>query len=182
MNINKQALLEWLERQIEKSSNSNKVQTYYEMAARINAGLFDAPEPTYPTPDVYEAACQALWKHREEAKNLRAALERIKERAKDESKSQDRRLYHIERMAEEALSTTSDTSKPCQTCGVNIESACPIGDCELKSESTGAERVRKLWNSPTASGAYRAGIRDTIEAIGWKIPGINAPEKEENNA
>lgn len=45
----------------------------------IESGLCDAPEPSYPTPYAYEAACKALWSHREDNERLRAELVKIAE-------------------------------------------------------------------------------------------------------
>jgi|GEM_PF-1230763 len=51
------------------------------------------------------------------------------------------------------------------------------------TKPTGAERVRELWALNTEEGnradeEYLAGIVDTLNALGIKIPGINAPGME----
>jgi hypothetical protein len=45
------------------------------MRAAITAALEASSD--YPTPEAYEAACKALWKHREELERLRAALKAL---------------------------------------------------------------------------------------------------------
>jgi hypothetical protein len=72
----------------------------------------------------------------------------------------------------QALSTTEPT-------GPSISST------RLMTEPTGVERVRELWASNTeennrADEEYLSGIVDTLNALGIKIPGINAPEGDED--
>ena len=72
---------------------------------QIQSGALDAPEPTYPTPDAYEAACKALWERRDEVQRLREALVNIKEQVESYGMEIEI-LQKIWKFAYEALSAT----------------------------------------------------------------------------
>jgi hypothetical protein len=92
--VSKKAVLEWLkEQQKKQEENRDRLEIdhpyweYHEGASnylslaveKFESGAFDVPEPTYPSPDAYEAACKALRKHRDEVQHLRAVLDGIRQ-------------------------------------------------------------------------------------------------------
>jgi len=123
-----------------------------------------------------------------EVQRLRAALVEIKqllnENRENDGAFQSWNHMQAWKVATQALSTTSE---PCPTCGINVESACPIGDCE----PTSAERVREYYRKleelrnrtkyRDAAIEYEQRMTDicnVLDFLGITIPGINAPKKE----
>jgi len=171
--LSKKAVLEWLD---DRRYKSPWIESFRD---RLESGALDADE----SEGTWKATAEILARENEqmsgEIQRLRVALERIMQLIDNAKKGTEEQLiFRIWTTANEALSTTTE---PC---------VCESIKCECgHHEPTGADRVREAWERiPTLPidrgdhSIYKAGFIDGISAAGITIPGINAPEGDENDA
>lgn len=129
--------------------------------------LLNQADHQYPTPDAYEAACKALWKHRDEAARLRAVASDIAQ-----SYYFELRTLMSKFLAANFFTAADAVEKLADRMKAQCEQA-------LSTNPTGAERVRELFESADqdtfAHAFYRFGVKETLNALGVTIPGINVP-------
>jgi hypothetical protein len=165
--VSKKAVLEWLKEQ-QKHQEENR----------------DRVEIDHP-----------YWEYHEGASDyLSLAVEKIESGAFDADNNEVQRLRSmlealILRNAFKAIDEPPSTTT-CRVCDGSGKVYNYIGEyyytCPqcFTTESTGAKRVRELWALNNEEGnradeEYLSGIVDTLNALGYRIPGINAPEKED---
>lgn len=183
--IDREKLLELIKSRKTKLAGSYKdieYGAYLELdaiEAHLEYGLFDAPSD-YLTSDAYEAACKALWKHRDEAQRLRAALESLPDKIMQISRFADTEelTFPLENPTAEEQSEWLDEFLDRLDMHVRNIVDNEIEAISPTTEPTGAERVRETWSHHCPNVVDNYGPQVVEWGKSCPFCGINEPEKE----